>query len=164
MEDTAGDEFFTLTAGSEALSIGVNQNIRDNVSLIATSNKTYVDGNGDTKVVKGNNDFALLIAGLRESEFTFDGAAESGSVDDFFRSMIGQLGVESQEANRQSINQNILVDQVDSRRQSVSGVSLDEEMSNLIMYQHSYNAAARAITTFDEMLNKVINSMGIVGR
>ena len=78
--------------------------------------------------------------------------------------MIGQLGVETQEAERQTTNQKILVDQVDSRRQSVSGVSLDEEMANMIKFQHAYNAAARAVTVFDETLDKVINGMGIVGR
>jgi flagellar hook-associated protein 1 FlgK len=87
-----------------------------------------------------------------------------GTFDEFFRSIIGELGVQSQEASRQATNQNILVDQVDSRRQSVSGVSLDEEMANMIKFQHAYNAAARSLTTFDEMLDKVINGMGTVGR
>jgi flagellar hook-associated protein 1 FlgK len=57
-----------------------------------------------------------------------------------------------------------MVDQVDSRRQSVSGVSLDEEMANLLKFQHAYAAAARVMTTFDQNLDKVINSMGVVGR
>ena len=88
----------------------------------------------------------------------------SGTADDFFRSIVGQLGVQAQEADRQTNNQQALVDQVDSRRQSVSGVSLDEEMANMIKFQHAYGAAARVMTTFDQMLDKVINGMGIVGR
>ncbi len=82
----------------------------------------------------------------------------------FLRAVVGQLGVQSQEAVRQNANQQTLVDQVDSRRQSVSGVSLDEEMANMIKYQQAYNAAARSMTTFDELLDKVINGMGVVGR
>jgi flagellar hook-associated protein 1 FlgK len=164
LEDVPGEAFFTITTGSEALGLSVNANIVNNVSLIAASNRTYVDANGDTKVVKGNNDLALLIAGLKDKDFEFEGSAETGTIDEFYRSIIGQLGVESQEASRQAINQKVLVDQVDSRRQAVSGVSLDEEMANMIKYQHSYNAAARVMTTFDEMLNKVINGMGVVGR
>jgi flagellar hook-associated protein 1 FlgK len=78
--------------------------------------------------------------------------------------MIGQLGLQSQEADRQSTNQQDIVTQVDSRRQSVSGVSLDEEMSDLIKYQHAYAAAARFMTAIDETLDKVINGMGVVGR
>jgi flagellar hook-associated protein 1 FlgK len=164
LEDVPGEPFFTITTGSEALSLGVNPNIANNVSLIAASTRTYVNTNGDTKVIKGNNGLALLISGLKDKDFTFTGTAETGTIDEFYRSIIGQLGVESQEATRQAMNQKILVDQVDARRQAVSGVSLDEEMANMIKYQHSYNAAARIMTTFDEMLNKVINSMGIVGR
>lgn len=72
--------------------------------------------------------------------------------------------MQSQEATRQTTNQQILVDQVDSNRMGVSGVSLDEEMSNMIKFQKAYSAAARVMTTFDEMLDKVINSMGTVGR
>jgi flagellar hook-associated protein 1 FlgK len=87
-----------------------------------------------------------------------------GTFDEFFRSFVAELGVQSQEATRQATNQQMLVDQVDSRRQAVSGVSLDEEMANMIKFQHAYNAAARALTTYDEMLDKVINGMGIVGR
>jgi flagellar hook-associated protein 1 FlgK len=47
---------------------------------------------------------------------------------------------------------------------AISGVSLDEEMTNLIKYQHSYNGAARVITTMDEALDMLINRMGLVGR
>lgn len=54
--------------------------------------------------------------------------------------------------------------QVDARRQSVSGVSLDEEMSNMLVFQHAYSAAARFMTTYDEMLDKLINATGTVGR
>lgn len=53
---------------------------------------------------------------------------------------------------------------METRRQSVSGVSLDEEMSNMIKFQHAYNASARFMTTYDELLDKLINSTGTVGR
>ena len=57
-----------------------------------------------------------------------------------------------------------LLSSSDQRRQSVSAVSLDEEMTMMIQYQHAYNAAARNITAVDEMLDKIINGMGVVGR
>jgi flagellar hook-associated protein 1 FlgK len=87
-----------------------------------------------------------------------------GTFNEFINAYIGQLGVQGQEAKRQVENQTLLVNQVDARRQSVSGVSTDEEMANMIKFQQAYNAAARMITTVDEMLDKVINGMGIVGR
>lgn len=153
-----GDGSGTITAGNFKL----NPDIEANPNLIATSMRVTEDGT----VVKGNNRLALLISGLKDSVFKFStpNGDTNVTVDDYFRSVIGQLGVQAREAERQMNNQKVLVDQVDSRRQSVSGVSLDEEMANMIKFQHAYNAAARAMTTFDECLDKIINSMGVVGR
>jgi flagellar hook-associated protein 1 FlgK len=53
--------------------------------------------------------------------------------------------------------QSSMVAQLDNYRESISGVSLDEEMINLIKFQHAYDAAAKLITTVDELLNTVIN-------
>lgn len=167
----AAPDFFTAKPGFSTItaeSFQLNPVIDNDTSKIATSLRTDVTGAAET-VVKGNNTMALLMSQLKDTKFNFDptnsGAIlNSGTVDDFFRSIVGQLGVQAQEASRQLDNQKALVDQVDSRRQSVSGVSLDEEMSDMIKFQHAYAAAARVMTTFDEMLDKVINGMGIVGR
>ncbi|WP_284643214.1 flagellar hook-associated protein FlgK [Paenibacillus silviterrae] len=168
----SGVSFFSLKEGTSeftAASVTVNPDIVANVANISTSTRVYMDGT-TPKVVKGNNDMALLLADVRNKRVSFDPDSTGrpvltdGTFDEFFRSIVGQLGVQSQEADRQATNQQILVNQVDSQRQAVSGVSLDEEMANMIKFQHAYNAAARALTTFDEMLDKVINSMGLVGR
>jgi len=159
LNGVAGEPFFTLDPLNSAVSIKVNDNIVKDVSKIAASNFTYTDSSGNVQVVKGNNQVALWIADMKYTKIQ-----GIGSSDEYFRSMVGNLGVKSQEANRQYENQKVLVDQVDTRRQAVSGVSLDEEMADLIKYQHAYNASARMITTMDEMLDKVINGMGVVGR
>jgi len=170
---TPGVPFFTLKAGEtkfSANSVTVNPTIVENVANISTSMRTYMDPIEGEKVVKGNNDMALLVSSVRRKNVNFDpdGTGKpiltDGTFDEFYRSLVGELGVQTQEATRQMYNQKILVDQVESNRQSVSGVSLDEEMANMIKFQHAYNAAARTLTTFDEMLDKVINSMGLVGR
>ena len=49
-------------------------------------------------------------------------------------------------------------------KESISGVSLDEEMANMIRFQHAYNAAARMMTAVDETLDTIIHRLGIVGR
>jgi len=90
--------------------------------------------------------------------------APTATFDDFFRGIVGRLGINTQEAERMALNQKMLVSQQLNRREMMSGVSLDEEMTNMIMFQHAYNAAARAITTMDEMLEVIINRVGIVGR
>jgi flagellar hook-associated protein 1 FlgK len=152
-----------------AASITVNPNIIADLEAIAASTRTYVDGNGVERTAIGNGLNALNIATMRQSKIEFAQSVDSsltvtGTYDDFFRSLIGGLGVQAQEAVRQENNQKLLVDQVDSRRQSISGVSMDEEMADMVKFQHAYNAAARALTTYDEMLERIINGMGQVGR
>jgi flagellar hook-associated protein 1 len=166
----AGDIFETSdgSATFTAANIRLSQAIVDDPMNIATSMRT-VTLNGNVETVKGNNALANLMAGLKETKFKFtptpsQNGITDGTIDEFYASMIGQLGLQSQEADRQSTNQQDIVTQVDSRRQSVSGVSLDEEMSDLIKYQHAYAAAARFMTAIDETLDKVINGMGVVGR
>lgn len=85
-------------------------------------------------------------------------------MDQFYSSMISKIGVETEQAKRFVVNSELTLEAIEARRQSVSGVSLDEEMSNMIKFQHAYNAAARSITTIDEMLDKLINGTGVVGR
>ncbi|MEK4882543.1 MULTISPECIES: flagellar hook-associated protein FlgK [Paenibacillus] len=162
MDGSVGRDFF-VTSG-EAGTIKLNPEIAADVNLFATSLRTTVDANGNTQVVKGNNTLALLLTNLKDSKFTKPDGSVSNTVGGLFSSMVGQLGIQSQEAARQTDNSDYLVEQVNSRRQSVSGVSLDEEMSNMLVFQHAYSAAARFMTTFDELLDKLINSTGTVGR
>lgn len=165
---TAGVDFFVSSNGGPitAATLKLNPLLADSPDLIATSMRT---AGSPEQVVPGNNTLALLMANLKDTRISFvnpDGTTpliSNGTIDDFYRSLIGQLGVQSQDAQRQVINQDALLAQIDERRQSVSGVSLDEEMSNLIKFQHAYNAAARSMTTYDEMLDRIINGMGRVG-
>ncbi len=84
--------------------------------------------------------------------------------DDFFRATVAQLGVAAMEAERMVENQTLLVDQLINKREAISGVSLDEEMTNLIRYQHAYTASARVINAMDEMIELIVNRLGIIGR
>jgi flagellar hook-associated protein 1 FlgK len=96
--------------------------------------------------------------------FEKSGMVHTVTIDDYWRSIAANVGVQSQVAQRMVNNQEVLLGQLEEKRQSVSGVSLDEEMTNMIKYQQGYNAAARFITTIDEALNTIINGMGVVGR
>lgn len=86
------------------------------------------------------------------------------SLDGYYSSLIGTLGVQSENAQRTADNQQALVDQIVNWRESISGVNMDEEMTYMIKFQKGYNAAARVLTTMDEMLDKLINGTGVVGR
>ncbi|WP_079914254.1 flagellar hook-associated protein FlgK [Paenibacillus sp. 32352] len=166
-------DFFTSKGNGTitAANIQLNPTIAADPSNIATSMRTAMNtATNKEEVITGNNTLAILVSQLKDTKFDFNSTGtagsvlQSGTINDFLRATIGQLGVQSTEAKRQVDNSKSIVDQVDERRQSVSGVSLDEEMANMIKFQHAYNAAARSMTTFDEMLDKVINGMGVVGR
>jgi flagellar hook-associated protein 1 FlgK len=84
----------------------------------------------------------------------------SSSLMDFYRAQISALGVDSQQAQRMTKGQEILLTNASNQREMVSGVSLDEEMTNLMRFQKSYSAAARVVTMIDSMLESLL-SMGM---
>lgn len=86
------------------------------------------------------------------------------TLDSYYAALIGTLGVRAQDAERTNTNQQTIVNQLTNLRESAAGVNMDEEMTNMIKFQKGYNAAARVLTAMDEMLDKLINSTGIVGR
>jgi len=119
-----------------------------------------------------DNRIALEISKLRlkdifsEDRYIADAnsTARKQTFDEFYRSIISEIGNIGQEAYTAAEAQLLLVEQIDYRRQALSGVSLDEEMSNLIRFEHSYSAATRIVNAMDEMLEVIINKIGRVGR
>ena len=89
------------------------------------------------------------------------GAGDGSAVA--YRKLIVSLGVEASVATSNLATQKVISNQVDASRESVSGVNLDEEMTNMLQFQHAYSAAARMITTIDETLDVLINRTGRVG-
>ena len=61
-------------------------------------------------------------------------------------------------------NQSAVIENIEIRRESESGVSIDEEMANMVKFQHTFNASARMITTLDKIMETTINGLGRVGR
>lgn len=116
----------------------------------------------------GDNTTATAVAALQTSlisDGTFGAPTTSGTytAQDLYTNMLTQLGSQGQSAQSQQTNQQALVTQINTQRQSTSGVNLDEEMTNLVKFQHAYEASARLISTFDSMLNTIINNMGSNG-
>ena len=74
------------------------------------------------------------------------------------------MGIEAETSSQMHINTQTMKGQITNAREGVKGVSLDEEMSNLIKYQHAFTAAARIITAVDEMIQTVVSRLGLVGR
>lgn len=137
----------------------VNPLITGNLNNIATAKP------GNTATGDGSN--ALDISKIKYQTISIknlDGTvAATTNLDDFYRYTVSDLGTQSQEAKRQAENTELMTGQIDSQRQSVSGVSIDEEMAEMIKYQNAYSSSARMMTTIDEVLDKLINGMGRVG-
>jgi flagellar hook-associated protein 1 FlgK len=101
----------------------------------------------------GANDIALAVAGLRD---TSGATAQYGAT-------VRQIGADADNASRAQSVAQAAVDAAEDRRQNVSGVSLDEEMANMLRFQRGYQASARAMSTIDDMLDTLINRAGRVG-
>lgn len=91
-------------------------------------------------------------------------ATSSAGADTRWSSFVAATGVISAAAQNQVSVHSAISQQADANRASASGVSIDEEMSNMLMFQRAYEGAARVMTSVDEMLDTVINRMGQVGR
>lgn len=151
-DPTTGGNFFD-PANTDAGTISLLPEIAaGDMTLIAASK--YDDSTGD-----GSN--ALDLARIGGSKLAALGDVTPG---DYYRAVIAKLGVDSRSASDMLESQTILVESLSTSRQAVSGVSLDEEMAHLIVFQNSFNAAARLITTIDEMMELLVNRLGLVGR
>lgn len=106
---------------------------------------------------KGNINNLNALLTLRHDTHMF---AEGGP-EDFMKSLVTTLGIDSQQALRLSDNQQNIVNQITNRRLSDSGVSIDEEMANLVKFQHAYNASAKMISTMGEIYDTLINKLGV---
>ncbi|WP_026672375.1 flagellar hook-associated protein FlgK [Alkalihalobacterium bogoriense] len=141
--------------------IRVSDEIRQSPDNIAASGAP-VNGQVRNEAFAGDGSNAVLLANMKDVRFNINGATTN--IQGFYRSVIGEMAVDTAEAARRQGNSQTLLTSIQMRKDSVSSVSLDEELTNMIQFQHAYNAAARNITLVDEMLDRIINGMGIVGR
>lgn len=151
LDGSTGNVFF---AGTTAATLAVSAPIAASIDAIAAS-----DTAAGVPAAAGN---AIAMAQLQYLVQTIGTATTS--LDGFYQQMVTTLGVDTDQANRLTqVHQGVL-DAATARREGVSGVNLDEEMSDMVRFQKSYNAAARMITTLDEMLETIVSRMGVVGR
>jgi flagellar hook-associated protein 1 FlgK len=73
--------------------------------------------------------------------------------DDYFADSVGRMGLLGEQSERALATENLIMKQLHEMRQSISGVNIDEELANMIRYQHGYNAAARFVSTVNSMLD-----------
>lgn len=113
---------------------------------------TSAEVRASTGKAAGGNEAALAIAALR-----------GGVAEQDYAGLIGQVGSDVRTAKDDQANLQTTVTAIGDQRQAVSGVSLDEEMTNLITFQRGYQASARTLTAMDQMLETLIEHTGTVG-
>jgi flagellar hook-associated protein 1 FlgK len=162
----AGIDFFDDGAATPSSTTITAANISLS-SAIITNPGSIATGLIATPVALGDGSVASAISSLAIGWSTATkptGAsplATASSLGDYYGSKVTELGVKLQQADRMKAGEDVLLNNATIQRESVSGVSLDEEMANLIKFQKSYSAAARVVTMLDSMLDTIVNGMGI---
>ena len=158
----AGDfrNFTTTPYRHPASAIAVNDIIRNDVNYIAASKGIDTTGNGfnDKWNGLGDGSNALAIANLKNKEIMVD---SKSTFNDFYTGSIARIASRTETANAETEKQTVVMEYLEKLRQSVSGVNLDEEVAQMAMYQHGYNASARVVSVMDQLLDVVINRMGV---
>jgi len=137
-----GQNFFT---GTDAATIGVNS------ALVADPSKIQASG---TAGAAGDNTVALALAQLANNNI---GALGNQTFSQNYSQTVAGLGQSISSLNDQVTNHDTVMSMLSKQRSSVSGVSIDEEMTNLMQYQKAYQASAQLITTVNQMLETVIS-------
>lgn len=153
LDGSTGNSFFTFTSDSPYSNTGAAATIAVADAIIEDPNKIAAAANSDAP---GDNSIAIAIANLQNIPILNEGTA---TLNEFYQSMVGNLGAQSQEANRQLETQALIINQLEQRKASISSVSLDEEAINLINFQNAYQAAAQYINVINELLNVVVNKL-----
>lgn len=136
--------------GKDASDIAVNS-LLDNASIATSSGASQ----------PGNSDIALQISGLKTVKGMNGGTA---TLNEFYNSQITNLGVIAQSASDNAYQHDLVSKALSDQRESQVGVNLDEEAADMAKSQKAYQAAARVLTAYDDLLDTVINRMGLVGR
>lgn len=147
-QDT-GIPFFDVAAGGTALSLRINPVIKADVGNIAAAQAANSAGDGNNARVIFDLQSAALIG--------------TATLNQYYTAQVGVLGLETRQAVASAQDRGLVTTALNKQRESAGGVNLDEEAANLAQAQRAYNAAARLMTTMDDMLDRIINGMGRVG-
>ena len=135
-----------------------------NTSSTFTYNDSWVNGTADgTIAVELSKLFNIDQAGTMNPRGTVR-AVSDVSINQYYNSMMSKLGADAENIDKTLKQQDDLMTQIEQWRQSTSGVDWNEELTNMLKFQTGYGACSRVLTSMDEMLDRLINSTGVVGR
>ena len=149
-EENKNDKYSLFTIGE----IELNEKIMNNYSILPLSSNSGTDGydikTAEALVEIWNKPFATISPNT----------LTVNTFKDYYTAFIGELATRGEQLSAMKENQIAMAGSIDNQRQQVMGVSTDEELTNLIKYQHAYNASSRFITVIDSMLEHLINRLG----
>lgn len=149
IEEDPYDNYSLYTLGE----IEVNPNILHNNSLLPLSKNDKTGAYDIEMVQKLLENWQKPFATISPNTLT------KNNISDYYISFIAEIANRGEQINTISMNQKSMVTSIDNKRSEVTGVSSDEELTNLIKFQHSYNAAARYVNVVSEMLEHIIMNL-----
>jgi len=148
-----GSQFAVAPVVNPSAYIQVNDEIRNDVMSVAAG---YIDAAGNAP--SGDGRAAVEIAAIRNTSVMVGGMR---TFDDYFADTVTNVGLKGEQAETNLITQNSIMDDLRTLRESISGVNIDEELAEIMKFQHGYNAAAKFITVWDSLVDTVINRLGV---
>jgi flagellar hook-associated protein 1 FlgK len=154
-----GANFFSGTSAA-TMSVAIPVSINDYQQVAASSTITIVTDpiTGLPISVPGNNDIMRSIAVLQNtSVIPVGGAPPTATLQEFYDSVVSKLGADVQDADSHLSAENVIQDELAALRDETSGVSIDDELINVVKFQRAFEAAARLVNVTDEMLQTLIS-------
>lgn len=148
-----GAQFAVAPVFNPSAYIELNQVIRNDVMSVAAG---YMDAAG--RAPTGDGRAAVEIAAIRNSSVMVGGMK---TFDDYFADSVTNVGLKGEQAETNLLSQNAIMDDLRNLRDSISGVNIDEELAEIMKFQHGYNAAAKFITVWDSLVDTIINRLGV---
>lgn len=149
----AGTQFAVAPVVNPSAYIEVNAAIRNDVMSVAAG---YLDAAGNSP--SGDGRAAVEIAAIRNTSVMVGGMR---TFDDYFADSVTNVALKGEQAQTNLITQNSIMDDLRNLRDSISGVNIDEELAEIMKFQHGYNAAAKFITVWDSLVDTIINRLGV---
>ena len=149
----AGSDFGVAPYYNPSAYIAVNEAITSDVQNVAAG---YLSPSGD--VFAGDGRAAVEIAAIRNTSIM---VGSMRTFDDFFADSVTNVGLKGEQAETNHLSQAAIMDDLRNMRESISGVNIDEELAEIMKFQHGYNAAAKFITVWDSLIDTIINKLGV---
>ena len=148
-----GAQFAVSPVANPAGYIQINKAIKNDVLSVAAA---FKDNAGN--VNNGDGRAAVEIAAIRNTKVMI---GHERTLDDYFADSVTNVGLKGEQAETNFNSHTAMMNDLRNLRDSISGVNIDEELADIIKFQHGYNAAAKFVTVWDSLLDTVINRLGV---